>query len=162
MIKKGVGVIIGKTQEIKLPNYQEKVNGWELPMTHFTLKNSKFDVMTVNYPDSLMNYEEHQSNQSPPCGNWIYAAYLQPGQLHFLLYVPERRISIPKDLHGFPAPSGGLNEFIIPERLYCKEILVNLRAKEIEPFIPKLLRGKTIKQAISDVWRLWKYDTTSQ
>ena len=94
--------------------------------------------MAVNFPQNLSNLKDSPI-LSPPCSNWVYAAYLPPGKHNFLIYVPERVIKISEELQECPAPAGGKNEMVIPAKLYCKEILVNLRQKDLEPFIPKLL-----------------------
>jgi hypothetical protein len=62
------------------------------------------------------------------CSSFVFSAFLRPGHHQFLIYIPERIIHIRSNEEpGQVLPSGGLiDKMIIPGRLFCKSIIVNL------------------------------------
>ena len=77
-----------------------------------------------------------------------------------MIYQPARKINIPKELVNSPAPAGGMNHILIPDRLFCKNIIINLSQSDFAPEIPALLKQKPVKKkVVKNVWRLWLKDT---
>jgi hypothetical protein len=52
-----------------------------------------------------------------------------------LIYVPGRTIKIPKEEKGNPTPGGGREKMVIPAKLFCKNIVINLSNNDFYPYI---------------------------
>ena len=97
--------------------------------------------------------------EDTPCGSFAYAAYLPPGLHQFLIYIPGRIIKIPSEPRTSPAPAGGKEAMVIPARLFCKSITINLAENDFYPFIRPFQKEKKKVKTISNVWRRWRHDT---
>lgn len=57
-------------------------------------------------------------------------------------------------------PSGGLvGRMIIPARLFCKNMIINLSAYDHYLSLPALQKDEVKQKTISNVFRMWKQDT---
>ena len=94
-----------------------------------------------------------------PCSSFVYGAYLAPGLHQFLIYIPERVIKIDNRLVGAPAPAAGNRDaIVIPARLFCKHIIVDLSQADYV-LSPPQLEATAKTKTISNVFRKWRVDS---
>jgi len=129
-----------------MPEIIEKLRGWQGPLKDKVLNNELVDVEAINVPDNIRTYRvstvltpniKHKWHL--PCSTFAYAAYLPPGLHQFLIYVPGRQIKIPAELQGSPAPAGAQDIIIIPPRVFCYSVIINLSQCDFAPEVPYLL-----------------------
>jgi len=132
-IKKGVTMICTRTQDVYMEEIENKMRGWAKPLKDKALNNELVHMLTINIPDFVRYYKEPGVDAVgnlmavAPCSSFAYGAYLAPGLHQFLIYIPERVIKIDNQLYGAPAPSAGNTDaMVIPARLFCKHIIVDL------------------------------------
>jgi hypothetical protein len=129
-----------------MPEIQEKLRGWQAPLKDKVLNNELADVEAINVPDHIRTYgvdrvltPNIKHNWTLPCSTFAYAAFLPPGLHQFLIYVPGRHIEIPAEFQGSPAPARGQDTIVIPPRVFCYSVIINLSQCDFAPEVPYLL-----------------------
>lgn len=109
-------MIATKSQNVHLEDIQKRINGWAFPLIDKTFHNDLTDVKAINFPKSIKEYENFGTNSNSwgpikTCSSFVYSAFLKPGHHQFMIYIPERVISIREDEEpGQILPSGGLKD----------------------------------------------------
>jgi len=128
-------MIATRSQDCQLNDIYKCMRGWATPLKDKTMKNELVDVEAINFPSFIKNYKEpgldHNTNHqqvAQPCTSFVYSAFVSPGHHQFLIYIPERIFNLREDEPaGQLLPSGGLiDKIVIPARLFCKSIIINL------------------------------------
>ena len=58
-----------------------------------------------------------------------------------------------------PAPACGKDNIVIPARLFCKNIVINLSNNDFYPYIRPFDMDKKKVKTISNVWRKFRHDS---
>jgi hypothetical protein len=57
-------------------------------------------------------------------------------------------------------PSGGIKDkIVIPARLFCKSVIINISSFDHYLSIPTFQKGEVKVKTISNVFRMWKHET---
>jgi hypothetical protein len=144
-------MIATRTQDVYVKDIYRCMRGWPTPLKDKTMKNELVDVEPINFPSYIKNYKEpgidkgtqHQQVVQP-CSSFIYSAFVAPGHHQFLIYIPERTFDLREDEPpGQLLPSGGLiDKIVIPARLFCKSIIINISSFDHYLTIPIFQKGE--------------------
>jgi hypothetical protein len=135
-LKRGVAQLVEDPVDQKpiFPAVDACLENWEGIIQDKCFRNEITDVDSINVPDLKSTTGHSSSGKGKNCEVFAFAAFLPPGVHQFLIYCPKT------------------------DRVFCKEVVVDLNSKDYFPELPKTPAIRK-RKTMANVWRKWKPDT---